>query len=205
MYRLYPLATIVLASCLASAADNPAPPPNPNQPPPGEQRDQANNLQPGHENLSYRQRLVTGKVDEVKEIDVSSDGKKTENHLLAKMTTYGGRMVIVDLGPREGLKSEVKAGDELAAFGITGRLNERPLIVASKIATIVPIQGREDVFESIPVSYDNQSENSSNNAQFGKDAINRSNAADAGRPTGETYAPRVNYGPPPFLRQCLDQ
>jgi len=143
------------------AADDKNPPPN--QPPPPQATDQdkdKDNLAKGdehskgpkEENLTYRQRMVFGTVKDVKDIDVTAEGK-TENHMLAKLETQDKQLIVVDLGPRGGLKSEVKAGDEIAAFGIAGRLRQKPLIVASKIATIVPIEGREPIFESVPASF----------------------------------------------------
>jgi len=206
------LITGLMSTCLWAADEV-----NPNQPPPPREEQQAakeEKLKPGNENLTYRQRMVTGKVDEVKEIDITADGK-AENHLLVKVTTLNKHVVIVDLGPKAGLKNEIKAGDEIAAFGITGRLNERPLIVASKFAQIMPIEGRDDIYESIPVSYNQDGQNQQNqqgqtadasNQRFAQDALQRSNAND-GRYTGNTLAPERRYtnGPPPGFRECPDQ
>jgi len=214
MKHVLQLVLVAVVSTSLCAADGP------NQPPQRDDQRQADapndNLKPGQENLTYRQRMVTGKVNEIKEIDVTADNKN-ENHLLAKVTTVNNNVVIVDLGPRASLKNEVKAGDEIAAFGITGRLNERPLIVASKIATITPIEGREEIYESIPVNYDRNAQNNQNagtsNERFAQDALQRSNANDNRLNENRSNANRSNTyvggsqpsGPPPFLRECPDR
>jgi len=205
-YGILPLAMVAL---IASAADEPGQP-NQGNPPQTEQQKQENAQKPlptqGDQQFTYRQRMVTGQVLDTKEADVTAEGK-TESHLLAKVKAYSGHVCIVDLGPKSALKSEIKTGDEIAAFGITGRMNERPLVVASKVATIQPIQGREDIYESIPAGYlqeqqqqgqqrtgmnnpqnpnqqfngqnPNQQNNGQNsNQQFTQEAIRRSNEND---------------------------
>ena len=134
-----------------------------------------------------------GKVADTKEAEVTAEGKK-ETHFLAKITTYDNHTVIVDLGDKSALKTEVKSGDEIAAFGVTGRLNQRPLILAAKFATIVPIEGREEIFESVPVSNQNDSANS--NQQFSQQALERSND----HAIGTQQQQNIQYAPPPFLR-----
>ncbi len=173
--------------CLAlsvSAADESQP--KPDRPPlTPEQRDpKLSENDKGEQNLTYRQRMVTGQVTDTKETEVTAEGK-TENHFLAKVTTYGNRVVIVDFGQKSALKNEIKAGDEIAAFGITGRLNQLPLVVASKFAHIQNIEGREDIYEAVPINTDNRSDNSNtptdlatNNKSFSEEALRRSNNND---------------------------
>jgi len=201
LYGILPLAMVAL---IASAADEPGQPNQGNQGNPPqltEQQKQENAQKPlpdqGNQQFTYRQRMVTGQVLDTKEADVTAEGK-SENHLLAKVKTYSGHVVIVDFGPKNVLKNEIKTGDEIAAFGITGRMNERPLVVASKVATIQPIQGREDIYESIPASYLQEQQQGqqqgqqqqqgeqrtglnngqNSNQQFTQEAIRRSNEND---------------------------
>jgi len=161
-------AIFALALSAADAPATPAPTARPDDPAQGDA------LKNGAESLHYRQRIVTGKVTDMKDTDVTAEGK-TENHLLAKVTTFTNRVVIVDLGARKALKNEIKTGDEIAAFGITGRLNELPLVVASKVATIMPIEGREEIFESIPVDNNPKTEGANSSERLSKEAIQKSN------------------------------
>jgi len=191
MKKFHAILPIALFAIAVSAADAPAPP---TQPPPSDNKN-PDALKQGVETMHYRQRVVTGKVSDMKETDVAAEGK-TENHMLAKVTTYHDRVVIVDLGPRNALKTEIKTGDEIAAFGITGRLNQLPLIMASKVATIVPIEGREEIYESIPVDY--QPSDAANSSQrLSQEAMRKSNDNALGNPR--------TVSPPPFLRECEDR
>jgi len=171
MKAFYAILPLAMAALISSAADQPGQgnqgqgnqgnqgqgnQQNQNAPHLTEQQRQENAQKPlpseGNTQFTFRQRMVTGQVMDTKEADITTEGK-SENHLLAKVKTYTGHVVIVDLGTKSALKNDIKNGDEIAAFGVTGRLNERPLVVASKVATIQPIQGREDILESIPASY----------------------------------------------------
>jgi len=236
MKALYGILPLVMAALVASAADEPVQPNQGNQgnPPLTEQQKQENAQKPlpdqGNQQFSYRQRMVTGQVLDTKEADVTAEGK-SENHLLAKVKTYSGHVVIVDFGTKTALKTEIKTGDEIAAFGITGRMNERPLIVASKVATIQPIQGRDDIYESVPASFMqeqqqgeqrtglNNAQNS--NQQFTQEAIRRSNENDrrelegfqGGQPNQQGYVPgqqpqqqfNTNFDRQGFRTPCEDR
>jgi len=194
------------------AADDKNPPPNQPPPPQATDKDKDNLAKDEHskgpkeESLSYRQRMVFGTVKDVKDIDVKAEGK-TENHMLAKLEMHDKQMIVIDLGPRGGLKSEVKAGDEIAAFGIAGRLHQKPLIVASKIATIVPIEGRDQIFEAVPASYSTE-QNKMENERLQQDGrhdqgsntnINSSSseriADDRNRPIEQNTNVNVNTNP----------
>jgi len=211
MKTFYTLVPLALLAVMISAADAPSPapqnPPENRGPATPEVRGEKNggNLpQSGDANLMYRQRMATGKVTDMKEAEITVEGK-TETHLLAKLSTFGDRSIVVDLGPRAGLKSEIKNGDEIAAFGTVGRLNERPLIVASKIATIIPIEGRQDIYESIPANYE-QSNASNSDRSLARDALQSSNAQQNGQPTyvqeGQPTYVRSEQ-PPAFLQERL--
>jgi len=187
MNKFFAMFPIALFAIVVSAADAPAPPPN--QPAPPENQpsaQQSDALKKGEQTLHYRQRTVTGKVADLKETEVTPQGKPAENHMLAKVNTHEGRTVIVDLGPRNALRNEIKTGDEIAAFGITGRMNERPLIVAHRVGTVLPIEGREEIYESLPADYQ-PTEGLNSSERVPQDTIRRS------------------IGPPPFLRECEDR
>src|ERR1043165_140391 len=135
MNKFYAIFTAALMTLLVSAADQPSPPAPPNNDKfPAEQ---SSDPKKKEESLTYRQRMITGKVTDVKELEVTAEGKN-ESHLLAKVSMYPetDHIIVIDLGPKAALKTEIKTGDEIAAFGVTGRINKHPLIVASKIAMI---------------------------------------------------------------------
>jgi len=199
MKAFYAILPLTMMAVLATAADTP--------PENRDEKKQENAAKPlpdqANAKFTYRQRMVTGSVMDLKEADITADGK-SENHLLAKVQTYGGHVVIVDLGAKAALKNEIKTGDEIAAFGITGRLNERPLVVANKVATIMPIEGREEIFESVPVNFDdrqgNNAQDMKSNHQFSQEALRRSNENDKqeleGFKGGYTPGQNVQQGQP---------
>lgn len=180
MKRYFAILPIAVLSLMVAAADQPNQPAQDNRDQNNAQnRDQFNRDDrqvtqdnrdehrdpnaPKQAELSYRQRVITGKVLDTKEADVTAEGK-TEKHFLAKVQTFDGFPVVVDFGSKENLKTEIKKDDEIAAFGIAGRMNKKPLVFASKIAMITPIDGRDEIFESTPVSFDqNQDPNAAGN------------------------------------------
>jgi hypothetical protein len=175
MKTLYAAFLAALVSMTIYAADEPRQ---------GDAAGQALNEHPKDEKLTYRQRMVAGKVTDMKEADVTQDGKN-ENHVLLKVETFQGRTLIVDVGPKAGMRHELKTGDEIAAFGVAGRLNERPLIVASKIAHIMPIEGREDIYETLPADFDKEAgynQNMNSNQQLAKEGLRQSNENAVGIP-----------------------
>jgi hypothetical protein len=194
MKKFYGILPVVLMAAIAWASDAPTQPNENAQPENRDQNQAEQSKAPKQATLTYRQRMITGKVADMKEADVATEGK-TENHFLAKVNTHDNRVVVVDLGPRSGLKAEIKPGDEIAAFGITGRLNQRPLIVASKVATIVPIEGREEIYESIPASYE-RSEGATPNERFAEEALRKSNEKSA------EFSRTSSNAPPSFQTEC---
>lgn len=91
------------------------------------------------EHLGIRQRLVAGKVIDVKEADING-----QNHLLAKVETFGGHVAVIDLGMKEQMpKLSIENGQQIVAFGTVGRLNKLPLVVAEKVGQIMEVPGRE--------------------------------------------------------------
>jgi len=219
MKQCFAILPIAVLSLMVAAADQPNQPNQDNRDPNNNtanrdqfNRDQDNRDQntaqdqqkgPKQADLSYRQRVVTGKVLDTKEADVTAEGK-TEKHFLAKVQTLENFPVIVDFGPKEKLKSEINKDDEIAAFGIAGRMNKKPLVFASKFAMITPIDGRDEIFESVPVSFNGQNENAN---QAGNQAQNSSQQLGQQAFQGDpNFDPRVanqggNYNGDPRMNQ----
>lgn len=234
MKRCFAILPIAMLALVVSAADQPIPPNQGNRDQNNQndvtnrdqfnrdQNSQANrdgntrdpnfaqdNKQPKQAELSYRQRVVTGKVLDTKEADVTAEGK-TEKHFLAKIQTLENFPVCVDFGPKENLKTEIKKDDEVAAFGIAGRLNNKPLVFASKVALITPIANREEIFESVPVGFNqgqgNQQGNSGQNSteRLGQQAFQGDRNFDP-RMSGDFNGdPRMSGNNPNFQGQPMN-
>jgi hypothetical protein len=118
---------------------------------------------PARMKMGYRQRLVAGKVLDMKDVEVKGYGQQqSETHVLARIRTFKGATVIVDLGLRNQMPEPVKVGDQIVAFGTVGRLNRRPVIIADKMAEIRNIPGRREIYESYPVNYPSDKSGKSN-------------------------------------------
>ncbi|HLX62367.1 MAG TPA: hypothetical protein VKX17_13905 [Planctomycetota bacterium] len=171
MSRHFLIFPVALLSFTLFAADTPT---TPNESSADKDK-AAQSKEPKQQDLSYRQRIVTGKIAGMKDAEVKAEGK-TETHTLAKIQTPGEHVIVVDLGTHGSLKTEFKEGDEIAAFGIAGRMNQKPLLVASKVAKIVPIEGRDDIYESIPASFEEnrQGNNFDGRQMNGQQPINTS-------------------------------
>ena len=85
-----------------------------------------------------RHRAIMGKLVETREIAIQGMDDK---HVLAKIETPSGHIVIADLGTRQDVKdAHLTAGEQLEVYGVVGRLNERPLLVAEQMGEVVNIK-----------------------------------------------------------------
>ena len=109
--------------------------------------DQAVTAAPGEKvedvpnNPKYR--ALMGKLLGTKEVAIQGYEAK---HVLAKIETPSGHIVIADLGLREDLKdARLIEGEQLEIYGVVGRLNERPLLVAESIGEVINIKRTSNV------------------------------------------------------------
>jgi hypothetical protein len=62
-------------------------------------------------------------------------------HVLAKIETPSGHIVIADLGTREDVKNaKLVVGEQVEVYGVVGRLNNRPLLVAEQMGEVINIK-----------------------------------------------------------------
>jgi hypothetical protein len=85
-----------------------------------------------------RRRALMGKLLETKEISLQGQDAK---HVLAKIETPSGHIVIADLGTRQDVKdAKLSAGEQIEVYGVVGRLNNRPLLVAEQMGEVINIK-----------------------------------------------------------------
>jgi hypothetical protein len=143
------------------------------------------------EMLGIRQRLVAGKVLDVKEADING-----QNHMLAKVETFKGHIAVIDLGMKEQMPNlSIQKGQQIFAFGTVGRLNKLPLIVAEKVGQIMDVPGRELQEQSQPTTYQrpvNQPAANNQPASDNQPAADNQPASDDNQPADDNTPPSVN-------------
>lgn len=71
---------------------------------------------------------IQGTIKEMKSVDLTS---MDEPHSVARMKLENGRMAKVDLGPQRKVEEyKLKTGDTLIIFGTSGRINDKPMLMA---------------------------------------------------------------------------
>ena len=99
---------------------------------PQQQRQQQRQEQQQRDRQNQQKRIamVTGKLQDVRTVNVTGDGR----HVLAKLLTKSGKTIVVDLGrPQDLAGRKFRRGQEISALGRGGRINGKPLIVADRI------------------------------------------------------------------------
>lgn len=86
--------------------------------------------------------LIQGRVIDTR--DVPLEGRRGA-HRLVKVRTSAGRILVADLGRRDRLDKDVKLrrGESIALRGYWGRINGRPVLFATHIADLIPIDRPE--------------------------------------------------------------
>ena len=86
-------------------------------------------------------RTVEGTIMHTRNVAIQGEA---EEHVLAKITVAAGGIVVIDLGPRSTLpKVNLDEGQSLAATGVIGRLNEKPIILADSVGNLSSIERAE--------------------------------------------------------------
>lgn len=95
-----------------------------------QQQASANSQQQKKQQKQNRVATVTGKLQDVRTVNIRGDGP----HVLAKLSTKSGKTVVVDLGrPQDLTGRKFRRGQEISALGRGGRINGKPVIVADRI------------------------------------------------------------------------
>ena len=82
------------------------------------------------QNQQKRIATVTGKLQDIRTVNVTGEGQ----HVLAKLLTKSGKTIVVDLGRPQDLSGrKFRRGQEISALGRGGRINGKPFIVADRI------------------------------------------------------------------------
>ena len=95
-----------------------------------QQQQQQEKRQQDRQDQQKRIASVTGKLQDMRTVNVTGDGQ----HVLAKLLTKSGKTIVVDLGRPQDLSGrKFRRGQEISALGRGGRINGKPLIVADRI------------------------------------------------------------------------
>ena len=99
-------------------------------------------------------RTIEGTVVHTKRVRIEGE---TNEHILAKVQTESG-IVVLDLGTCATMPNDVDltAGKSIAASGVVGHLNGKPVILAESVGNLSSIQ-RPNVPETVPTSATNNS------------------------------------------------
>jgi len=82
-------------------------------------------------------RTVDGTVMNSRKIKVEG---QTSEHVLVKLQTEGG-IVVVNLGPSEKMaKVDISEGKLIAVNGIVGKMNDRPIIIAETVGNLTAVE-----------------------------------------------------------------
>ena len=82
-------------------------------------------------------RLIVGKITDMRDVQLKGIPDK---HRLVKLQARQGQTVVVDLGSKGKLKDvKLEKGEAIAAMGAFGRVNGKPVLIATSVADLVTI------------------------------------------------------------------
>lgn len=74
---------------------------------------------------------ISGELTNLRRVNISGD---PQPHILAKIRTDAGHTFVVDLGTTENLQGiNLSTGQEISVVGRSGRLNQRPILIADTL------------------------------------------------------------------------
>jgi hypothetical protein len=82
-------------------------------------------------------RRIAGEVVDARDVRLAG---VPEAHRLLKVRTRQGEHLVVDLGPEGAQSLRIEKGDMVAARGTVGRLNDKPVLFADRIAEVARIE-----------------------------------------------------------------
>ena len=81
--------------------------------------------------------MAAGTIADLREMSLKGQQQK---HVLARIETRTGQTFLADLGTRQDLQdARIAKGDRIAVLGQMGRINDRPVLIAYRVADIVTI------------------------------------------------------------------
>ena len=83
-------------------------------------------------NIDRSPRHLSGKIVDTMKSKPRSD--QAWKHMLVKLQTEEGKQALVDLGPADQLKVDLKQGQEVDVSGVAVKMQQRPVLFASKIS-----------------------------------------------------------------------